>query len=137
MEFCRSNIKLSDYRSLSGTENLMISARNRLLSRINDENNRITSNKVPNPLVSIYKKVLDSFDAVLNSIESHQSKINKHKRSRPASLDKQRIIRKSIPSRTRIDNDNESSDASHSSVEDEVLQKQARDACGQGFQHRK
>jgi hypothetical protein len=135
---CRSIIKLSDYRSLYDAEQFIISIENRLTNRINDEYRRASPHGINPQLGHAFDKTLDSIRHLLSSFHHYQSQINKHKRSRPTthrspSSEEKPIVNKSTQPKPRIDqdDDDQSSEASHSSIGDEVLMEVAKDAYEQ------
>jgi len=141
---CRTNTKLSDSRSLYDAEKFIIAIERRLTNRINDEYHRASPHGINEQLQYKFDKTLDEIQHLLNSFKHYQSQINKHKRSRPIhrSLpieDKPSIVHRSTTQqKTRIDNDDDqSSEASHSSIGDEVLMEVARHAYEQRPHHSK
>jgi hypothetical protein len=140
---CRSNTKLFDSRSLYDAEKFIIAIERRLTNRINDEYHRASPHGIHEQLQYSFDKILDAIKHLLNSFKYYQSKINKHKRSRPIHRsspieDKPPIVYRSTQQKTRIDDDDDqSSEASHSSIGDEVLMEVARHAYEQRPHHLK
>jgi hypothetical protein len=135
IESCRSNIKLSDDRSLYEAKELIISIENRLTKRMNNEHNFAAPKTLSEHLEYSFDKILDSIRNILNSFHHYQSQINKHKRSRTTHHSSTIEEKPSIQPKTRNnddDDDDQSSEASHSSIGDEVLMEVARDA----YEHR-
>lgn len=126
----RSNMKISDVQSLSDARHLLTSIDNRLSSRMNDEYHRAAPHQVPEQLEYAYRKSLDAIRDVLDSIEYYQSKINANKRTRTIVHEEKPTIHSFARNNTN-ENDDQSSEASHSSVGDELLMEVARDAYEQ------
>jgi hypothetical protein len=140
MKKYRSTIKLSDDRSLYDAQQFIISIESRLTNRINDEYRHACPHGINPQLEHAFDKTLDSIRHLLNSLDHYQSQINKHKRSRQTitthrlstSNEEKPIVNKSTQSKSRINHDDDqSSEASHSSVGDEVLMEVARGAYEQ------
>jgi hypothetical protein len=128
--------RLSDDRSLYDTQQFIISIESRLTNRINDEYRHACPHGINPQLEHAFDKTLDSIRHLLNSLDHYQSQINKHKRSRQT-ITTHRLSstneEKPIVNKSRINHndDDQSSEASHSSVGDEVLMEVARDAYEQ------
>ncbi|CAF4196640.1 unnamed protein product [Rotaria socialis] len=137
---CRSALKLSDYRSVHAAEQIIISIERHLANRMRDEDHRASPHGVDQSLQHAFNNTLDSIRDLLNSLTAYQSQTHKNKQPK-----KTRWSSPNIPSSVEIKNvdikpmidsnqddskieDDLSSEASHSSLGDEVLMEVARDA---------
>ena len=108
-----------------------------LTNRINDEYRHAAPHGLATRLEQAFDKILDAIRHLLSSLDHYQSGTNRHKRSRTthrsSPSDEKPTMSKSTQPKTRINrnDDDQSSDASRSSVSDEVLMELARDAYEQ------
>lgn len=130
----RSAIELTDQQSVHDTENLLISLESRLTNRINGEYHRASPLGIGSELERAFDKTLDALQQLLSALNPYKSQTDSHKRSRTTDqsspTEEKPTVTKSSQPKSRI-KDEQSSEASHSSIEDEVLVKVARAAYEQ------
>ena len=128
-------MKLSDNRSVQDAEQFLLSIEKRLTNRINEEHRRAAPHKINSELQHAFDNTLDALKDLLKTIPRYQTQQDRHKRTRTSrrpSLAKENpvINNKPIQPKSHIvfadDDDDKSSDASHSSIGDEVLMELAR-----------
>lgn len=135
---CRSNLKLSDNRSLNEAEQYLLNVERHLTDRINNEHRHAAPHKINSYLQQEFDRTLDALRDLLKTLPRYQTQHDKHKRTRTSRrsspVEEKPLNNKSTQPKTRtapVDNnteEDESSEASHSSVGDEVLMEVARDA---------
>ncbi|CAF1154467.1 unnamed protein product [Rotaria sordida] len=140
----RSAINLSDYRSLRDSEQLIISIERRLTKRMNDEYHHASPHGIDRQLDNSFNAILDSIRQLLISLRLYQSQIKNNKRPRTtrwsspnisSSIEHNHIESKPIIDLNQQDikiDDDQSSEASHSSLGDEILMEVAKNA----YEHR-
>ncbi|CAF1165885.1 unnamed protein product [Rotaria sordida] len=141
---CRSTINLSDYRSLRDGEQTIISIERRLTKRMNDEYHHASPHGIDRQLDNSFNAILDSIRQLLISLRLYQSQIKNNKRPRTtrwsspnisSSIEHNHIESKPIINLNQQDikiDDDQSSEASHSSLGDEILMEVAKNA----YEHR-
>jgi hypothetical protein len=135
---CRSSIDLYNYQSLRDARQLITSLEARLTNRLNDEYHRASPHGIHRQLESSFDQILGSIKHILTSLQYYQDLIEKNKRPRKtrwsSPLRQEHTENKpainSDQHRVKLEDD-QSSEASHSSLEDDVLTKVAKDAFEQ------
>ncbi|CAM4804461.1 unnamed protein product [Rotaria magnacalcarata] len=137
---CRSTLKLSDYRSVHDAEQIIISIERHLANRMRDEDHRASPHGVDQSLEHAFNNTLDSIRDLLNSLTVYQSQTHKNKQPKktrwsspniPSSVEVKVVDIKPMIDSNQDDSkieDDQSSEASHSSLGDEILMEVARDA---------
>ncbi|CAF4658675.1 unnamed protein product [Rotaria sp. Silwood1] len=144
IETCRSTIKLSNYESLCDVEKSIESIECRITNRMNNEYNHASPHTIDRQLEHSYRETLDSIRQLLTSFRVYKSRIENNKRAKttrwsssalPLCVEYQHIETKPTIQINQLDikiDDDQSSEASHSSLGDEVLMEVAKTA----YEHR-
>jgi hypothetical protein len=138
IEFCRSNINLSDQQSIEDVRQKITAIETRLTNRLDSERHRTLPHDIHRQLESSFDKTLTSIKHLLTSFHHYEDLINKNKRRRKSNwstppqhecIETKPVIN-SDQQHIKQDDD-QSSEASHSSFGDEALMEVARDAYEQ------
>ena len=135
---CRSSIDLYNYQSLRDARQLITSLEARLTNRLNDEYHRASPHGIHRQLESSFDQILGSIEHILTSLQYYQDLIEKNKRRRKTRWSspprqehtENKPVINSDERRIKLEDD-QSSEASHSSFGDEVLMEVAKDAYEQ------
>ncbi len=135
VESCRSSINLSDTQSLHDAQQLIASLEARLTNRLNDERHRASSHGIHRQVESSFDQILGSIKHILTSLQYYQDLIEKNKRPRKtrwsSPLRQEHTENKpainSDQHRVKLEDD-QSSEASHSSFVDEILMDVPKDS---------
>lgn len=146
---CRSNIKFSEHQSLLDVEKIIASIEHRLAERMADETRRAAPAKVDGNLEYVFNNTLDSIARLLKSLSDYKSELHKNKQPRrtcwsspnhSSFVEQKNVDIKPIINLNQHDKsieDDQSSEASHSSLGDEILMEVARDAYEKRFNRSK
>lgn len=138
-----STIKISNCRSLSDAKKFIISIEKRLTNKMNDEYRLAAPNEISKKLEYSFSKTLDSIREILKLFEDYQSQLEEGIRTRvtrwSSPSPRAPLEHKNIETKPSINfnpqhikfEDDQSSDASNSSLGDDALMEVAKNAYEQ------
>lgn len=120
----RSSLKLFENNSLDELERSLLDVEMRLTSRMNDEHRLAAPAKLKAPLQKSFDKTLDALRNLLTTLSRYQRNNDRRKRLRTSPVDEKPVTTRS-KSRNH-EEEEQSSETSHSSIGDEILMELAR-----------
>ena len=123
MKTRRSELKVFDNNSLHALREALLDVENRLATRMNDEHRHVAPRKLNAQLQRIFDKALDTLRNLLRALSRCAAYNDLPKRLKTSPVEAKPETSRS---KTRSNDEEESSETSHSSVGDEVLMELAR-----------